>query len=98
MTSKTNDTVGDWYGAPHCCICGAAVLLDVLHARGDTTARAAVGCGFADAHADHERRSVRAAIGRARNLAEGILRHIRSFRQLNLWTHGLLARRTVARW
>jgi hypothetical protein len=36
---RTNDVVGDWCGVPNCCIFGAAVLLDVLHARGYTTAR-----------------------------------------------------------
>jgi hypothetical protein len=55
---------------------------------------------LADAHVDHEHRRnrVRAAICRACNLAEGILRRVRTFRQLNLWIHGLLALRTVARW
>jgi predicted amidophosphoribosyltransferase len=55
---------------------------------------------LADAHVDHEHRRnrVRAAICRACNLAEGILRHMRSFSQLNRWIHGLLALRTVARW
>jgi hypothetical protein len=36
---RTNDVVTDWCGVPNCCIFGAAVLLDVLHARGYTTAR-----------------------------------------------------------
>jgi len=54
----------------------------------------------ADAHVDHDHRRghVRAAICRACNLAEGILRHVRGFTHLNLWIHGLLALRTVARW
>src|SRR5215831_2040314 len=55
---------------------------------------------LADAHVDHEHRNnrVRAATCRACNLAEGILRHVRGFTQLNGWIHGLLALRTVARW
>ena len=55
---------------------------------------------LADAHVDHEHRRnrVRAAICRVCNLAEGILRRIRTFEQLNLWIHGLLALRTVKRW
>jgi hypothetical protein len=36
---KTNEVVGAWYGAPNCCIFASAVLADVLHARGYTTAR-----------------------------------------------------------